>query len=500
MKYLRESMFLRRTSERASIVGSFQNFSKDIFRDKVWSPHEEMSECVNMYNHNSFTQSALNTMKDFIKGGEIIVKSEDDMSRIMVEQYLDSLDMDFLIDELIENTIKTGNGYCELSWKNDFELDDIYPIADSSRIYINCDEYGNPRREKVYQKTQTGQGEYVIKDNLDEYYLQRVDPVNRNEKVKQYNLSYNYSRIYNQMQIFAIPIHKNNMLHIKLNIGDTGMYGRSYISSSLNDYESLKQMERSLAIIAKYKAVPRDILIYGDQDNPSTNDELDEFIIYMESLEKDESAIINKPLKRESLSYNGHEINLEYMIHHIRKKLTAGIAPDFMMGLSDNASKSSSQITLIAYILSIYSKRKLFLKPINNIIIKPFLKKNGLKKVWIEFGELDFETKSEKANRIGALWVQNVLSLNETRHQLGYPFMKDERGELFYTELMQSQNLMGAPGQQTQLSNNEDVDKVFSHNPPPKKTPTSKGGNLPQDVFAYSNNEPKFVKKKDGNN
>jgi hypothetical protein len=496
MKFFRESKFLNKSGrfrERSSIVGSFTQFSKDIFRDKVWSPHEEMIECINMYNSNSFTQSALNSMKDFIKGGDIIVRSDDEYSKDAITQYLTNLNMDFIIDELIENTIKTGNGYLELNWAtDDFSvLNAIYPIADSSRIYINCNEFGDPTTIKeIIRDEKTGETKLIERENYEEYYLQRVDPVYTMPNVKQYSLNYNYSRIYNQLQIYAIPINKNNILHVKLNIGDTGIYGRSYAASSLNDYEVLKQIERSIAIIAKHKAVPRDILMYGDQDNPATNDELDEFIIYLESLEKDESAIVNKPIKRESLSYNGHEINLEYMIHHIRKKLTTGIAPDFMMGMADS-NKASSQITMIAYVLSIYSKRKLFLDPINRFIIEPYRKKFGLKKVWIEFGELDFETKSEKTNRLGSLWVQNVLTLNEVRTLLSLPKIKDG-GDVFYAEHVAAMGMNGAPGQ---LSNNESVDDVYNHNKAPEKTPISKGGKTSLDPHKYSNNEPKLVKK-----
>ena len=511
MKSIRESSLFnsnKKLAERKSIVGAFHAFDRDIFREKFWYPHEEMSQCVDMYNRNSFTQSAVNTMKEFIKGGDIIVKSTDEASRIQAQAEMDNLDVDGWVDEIIENTIKTGNGYLEVDfadaeWKKPLKC---YPIADSSRIYINCDEFGLPKKEKVMVTDPiTHEPAYVEKRNEEEFYVQRIDAGFKHAKAKWYDMSYHVGFQFKKFRVYGIPINKRKIIHFKLNIGDTGIYARSYLAATLDDWEILKQIERSIAIIAKYKAVPRDILMYGDKDNPATDDELDEFIIYLESLEKDESAIVNKPIKRESLAYSGQDINLEYMINHIKKKLIAGIAPDFMMGVGDSLSKATAQISLISYILAIYSKRKLFLKPIEKYFLKPFCAKNKLKKCWLEFGELDFETKSEKTNRVGALWTQNLITFNRASEMLGEPSIGDV-GNVYYlewqTSMMESgmgfPELPGATGdREDTLPNNEPMNKVFQHNDPAKKTPVGKGGQMPFDQDANPTNTPKFLRKND---
>jgi len=511
MKSIRESKILgsnQRLTERKSIVGAFSAFDRDIYREKFWYPHEEMSQCVDMYNRNSYTQSALNTMKEFIKGGDIVVKSNNENSRIQAQAEMDRLRVDSWVDEVIENTIKTGNGYLEVDfadadWKTPLTC---YPIADSSRIYINCDEYGLPKVERVLITNPiTKEPEYVEKRNEEEYFVQRIDAGFQHKKAKWYDMSYHVGFQFKKFRIFGIPINKKKLIHFKLNIGDTGIYGRSYLAATLDDWESLKQIERSIAIIAKYKAVPRDILTYGDNDNPATDDELDEFIIYLESLEKDESAIVNKPIKRETLAYAGQDINLDYMITHITKKLVAGIAPDFMMGVGESLSKSTAQISLISYILAIYSKRKLFLKPIEDTFLKPFCKKNKLDKCWLEFGELDFETKSEKVNRVGAMWVQNLITFNRASEMLGEKTIGDI-GEVYYLEWQTSMmdsgmgfpQLPGSQGDREEtgsLPNNEPVDKVSVHNDPSNKTPVAKGGQMPFDANAPPTNTPKFLRK-----
>jgi len=514
MKSIRNSNIFgsnKRLAERKTIVGAFQGFDRDIYREKFFYPHEEMSMCVEMYNRNSYVQSAVNTMKDFIKGGDIVVKSNDEASRIQAQGEMDRLNVDSWIDEVIENTIKTGNGYLEVDfadaeWK---KPQTCYPIADSSRIYINCDEFGLPKKEKVsVTNPVTKQPEILERRNDEEFFVQRIDAGFRHPKAKWYDMSYHVGFQFKKFRIYGIPINKKKIIHFKLNIGDTGIYARSYLAATLDDWESLKQIERSIAVIAKYKAVPRDIIMYGDKDNPATDDELDEFIVYLESLEKDESAVINKPIKRESLSYAGQDINLDYMIQHITKKLVAGIAPDFMMGVGESLSKATAQISLISYILAIYSKRKLFLKPIEQQFLRPFCQKNGLQKCWLEFGELDFETKSEKVNRIGALWTQNLLTFNEARKSLSLTSIGDV-GDVYYLEWQSSMmdsgmgfpELPGAPGDREDagaLPNNEDPSKVFSHNEPADKKPVMKDGQMPFDPNANPTDTPKFLRRNDG--
>lgn len=508
MKFLRESKLLdNRFKERRSVVGSYQTFDKDIYRQTFMSPHQEMEFAVKMFNRNSLANAGVKTMKDFIKGGEIRVKSLDEASRKKAQEYLQDLDIDIWLDELIENTIKTGNGYLELEFSenNNDIVTKVYPICDSSRIYINCDEYGKPVKTKKLIDV-GGEQQLTEVFNTDEYYIQRIDPQYKTWNARFYSLKYQFGSMFSQFQIYGIPMPKENVLHIKLGIGDIGVYGRSDLASTINDFETLEQIERSIAIIAKHKAVPRDILTYGSDENPATDDELNDFIIYLESLQKDESAIINKPVKRETLSYAGQDINLDYMIKHIKNKLTAGLAPEFALGMGGNSNKSTSQLTLLSYILSIYSKRKLILKPIQDKILKPFIQRMGLQDCWLEFGELDFETKSEKTNRVAALWTQNGITLNELRYETGFPVL--EAGNVFFSqwqvELMQNQpgdnnsdagnslkqyigndetdvqSDKGSPGANVTepnqaLPNNDSTDQVFNHRDAPNKKTIQKG-------------------------
>ena len=68
MKYLRESNIvsgIRTIEKRKSVLASFKPFTRDIFRQLLLTPHQEMEKVTEAIDNNSFFQSALKTSADF---------------------------------------------------------------------------------------------------------------------------------------------------------------------------------------------------------------------------------------------------------------------------------------------------------------------------------------------------------------------------------------------------------------------------------------------------
>ena len=137
----------------------------------------------------------------------------------------------------------------------------LFPYTTLFRSYINCDSHGDPLKEKKIVQDEFGNWEQKEVDNFDEYYIQRIAPGIKYRQAKWFNLSYYLDQKFRQFRIYGIPINKEKMIHFKLNIGVTGVYGQSYLASAINDNLILQELERSIAILAKYKAVPRKIKI-----------------------------------------------------------------------------------------------------------------------------------------------------------------------------------------------------------------------------------------------
>ena len=420
--------------ERKSIVGALNPQNTDIYKQKAMTPHQTMEEMNTAYDRNRIVSSAIDTCADFIFGGDIVFRSDDKETEIRGQAFVKQIKLNEWGLIQIRETIKTGNGWVEMDFNPVTGLPQkFYPQSDSSRWYINCDDHGEAVKTKKIIPLENGGYETQEVENLDEFYIQRLAPGIKYKYAKWWNLSYFVDQKYRQFRIYGIPVHKHKMLHARTNLDLTGIYGQSYLASALNDMLILHELERSISVLAKYKAVPRKIISYGDKDNPATGEELDDLVIYLESLERDEDPIVNKPIKMDDLSYAGGEINLDYMLTHIRKKLTSGVVPDFLTGFGNDVNRATAQVELISYILSIYTKRRHFLSLWEEKIIKPWLTYNNLENGWLEFNELDFETKQEKTNRTMAMWSANTITLNEFLEENGKT-KKGEEGDVYYTE------------------------------------------------------------------
>jgi len=449
MKTIREiiSNSMMASKERRSVVGALNPQPVDIYQQRVMTPHQMMEEVDRAYSTNPIFRSAIDTCGDFIYGGDVTYKNEDDMYEIQGNAYIKAIGLNDWALDVIRETVKSANGYVEADYNSITGLPQrFYPQADSSRWYINCDQHCEPLKTK---KIVLENGEQVYKEveNLDEYYIQRINPGIKYYDAKWYNLSYYLDQQYRQFRIYGIPLHRDKIIHHKLNTGTTGVYGQSYLASAINDNLILQELEKSIAVLAKYKAVPRKIISYGDKDNPATGEELDDFIIYLESLQRDEDPIVNKPIKADDLSYAGGEINLDYMLTHIRKKLTSGVVPDFLTGFGADVNKATAQVELISYILSIYSKRRCFLRTWEKYIMGPWEEMNGIEAGELEFNELDFETKQEKTGRVMQLWTANLLPLNDCLKELGYP-KTEEPQDKYYVEWQNELMSKGMQGMQ----------------------------------------------------
>jgi SPP1 gp7 family putative phage head morphogenesis protein len=464
MRTLREVLNPVSLRERKSVVGSL-NKNVSVFKDKVYSPHQISEELERAYATEPIFRSAIDTVTDFVYGGDIIFKSDDKMTEVRGNALIKEWGLNEWIPQGIRSTIKTGNGYVEIDFNPITGLPQkFYPLAMSSRMYINCNEYGEPLLvNKVVFDEQTKSYTQKQVPNDEEYYIQQLDPNMPHKDAKWYNLTYNYGSKFFAFRVYGIPIHKEKIIHFKMNLGTSGIYGTTHFESGIDDRQILRDMERSIAVISRYKAVPRKILQYGDKDNPATGEEIDDFIVYLESLEKDEDPIVNKPVKIDDLSYSGKDINLGYMLEHIRKKLISGVVPDFLTGFGNDVNRSTAQVQLIAFVLSIYAKRKSFLYTLEEKLIKPWLEHEGLQEGHLEFNELDFETKQEKTQRVMQLWSGNMITLNRALDMLGENKIGDE-GENYYTKW---QNDMMSP---PQLEQPQPVDN-YPHTLLPGGTP-----------------------------
>ena len=435
MQTFRERVNTIFKENRKSVIGGKTTRDMDLFKEKYLYPHEEMEKCRKAYNCNGLISSAVDNLTDFFIGNDLICESTNEATRNFFQRKIDNSypDMFETVREAVEQTIKTGNGYIEVEFDENNLPVNFYSIPDSSRIYINCDAFGQPWKKKVFDPA-TGKEKIVY--DTEEYYIQRVDDNFRSDgsiKVKDYSLTYSYGG-FKEIKIRGIPIPKRNLIHLKWGTGDFGLYGRSFIASVLDDHEILKRMEKAMGIIAKYKAVPKKIIMPQENENFSPEDS-EELTRYFQGLEDDENAVLTKRVEMADLSFSGKSESFSDGIDHIRRKIISGLTPEFLLGYGMDTNKATADQLLIAFMLRLETKKRVWEKSITRAFIQPYVEKYNLdKEAKISFGNIDFRTNTERNAEIRAKWQSNQITFNEMREELKLTTIPE--GDVYYKDFI----------------------------------------------------------------
>jgi len=270
---------------------TFGDFLTDIYGDTVLTPHEEMWACERMFRDNAFITSSVLLLRDIILGNNLSVETDDDFTREFWEQKFVNSGYLQALGEAIENYIKCGNGYIELlkGLKTGL-MKKAIPIARAWRIWV------------------------IPKENGIGYdYIEQLPTGYRGEGVKNYTVEYKGG--YRKLTIRGI-LFKNEIQHFKNGSTESTFYGRSLIAPAISDAKVLREIERAMAVIARYKAIPRKVINLRNPDGSNiSSSERDKFIDYWNSLTDIENPVITgKVIELADLSYAGSEMRFQEMI------------------------------------------------------------------------------------------------------------------------------------------------------------------------------------------
>jgi len=393
------------------------DFLKDIYGDYILTPHEEMWECEKMSRENAFIQTAVEILKDILIGNELTVEAEDDdeYTKDFYDEWIQKSGYKLALAEAIENFIKLGNGYIEIlpGLKTGIPRKAI-PIPRAWKIWIIPDEQGNLHYYEEVPKTYRGKEAETVKVNYEGYGRYRT--------------------------IRAVE-YKNPIQHFKWGISHIPHYGRSPLASAISDNKILREIERAMAVVARYKAIPRKLISINNADGMGISQkEIDNIIEYWNNLSDLENPVIGgKKIDLLDLSYAGQELNYDPMISYLKKKITSVLAPQFYVhGDTTTYAVALEQKNL--FYLTVMARRQMIEQPINDLFEEIRIKHNSLpvelrgkdwqplKKAWVKFGEFDFETKEEERAMALNLWNSGLITLDEARQKFELPPIGDEQG------------------------------------------------------------------------
>lgn len=397
-------------------VGGWKNkFISDIYKERILYPHEEMDVAKKALNYNAYVSSSTRTRANFITGGTIKANSEDEATEKQVDKIIRNSNLYLLANNIGIDTAAFGNFYAEKIYdpdNNKFLFYEYIPFPE--RMYADLTEYGTVGGWLLEQPEQLLGSTY---DTI-RYYGDRRKTV-KGQKIP-----------------------KEKIFHLKLGRAEIPAYGRGLIAPVINDVEILLEIERAIAVIARYKAIPKKLIQLTRENDTGATKAANTYANLFSQLGDDENPIVPESMKVDDLSYAGKELNFEPIVNYLKKKITVAMAPSYIMhGEETNYAVSRDQKE--AFILEIKAERESLKEQLKREI--RFIAKNWgifLKDFEISFGDFDLGQSEWTKQYAIDTYQAGLITLNEAREILSLP-EDTELGDLYGPEISAQSGLFG---------------------------------------------------------
>lgn len=409
-----------------SLVQGFEYFglnykyAQDVFTEKTYTLHEEKAKCKKAYKDNSYIQMGVNYLLNIIMGDDPKIVSKNESLTLYAARWMFFSGYLKEVKAAIKEAIITGDGYVQ-KIKGD----------KGSFKYINIDN-----SEDMYI-------EFDYKNNRVKRYIQRVYYTEAN--AKKINLdTFTISTPRGVETINGIEYNPDEIIHFKFMDNIWGVYGRSPIASVLNDVRIIDQMERALSVIARYKAIPKKIIMPDttSEDEVLGDKEVAKIKNVLTNLVDFESPVIGTKLTAINLTDGGQSFDMKPYLDYFKQKISVILTPQFIAN-GEIVNRATSQEEKQIYFLSISGIRKEFLPTIEEtsregiVASLKVLEEEGVKtpkaRFVFVFGRYDVELRVEKTERMQKEWNDGMITLDEYRIENDY-ISDDEFGTLYKWE------------------------------------------------------------------
>ena len=395
-------------------------YAQDIFTKKTYTLHEEKAKCKKAYADNSYLQMGVNYLLNIIFGDNPRIVSKNESLTIYATRWMYFSEYLKEARAGIKEAIITGDGYVQ-KIKGDLGSFKYRNIDTSEDMYI----------------------EYDYQNNRVKRYIQRVYYTQANAmdvKIGTFKLS--TPRGFETIN--GIEYSPDEIIHFKFMDNIFGTYGRSPISAVLNDVEIIDQMERAISVIARYKAIPKKVIMPDTTniDERMGDKEVKKLKEVLTNLQDFESPVIGTKLNSINLTDGGQALDMRPYLDYFKQKISVVLTPQFIAH-GEIVNRATSQEEKQIYFLSISSIRSEFLPVIEETSregLVASLKVLEDKKVKVPkarfnfvFGRYDVELRDEKNIRMMNEWNNGLITLDEYRLENEY-ILDEDYGNLYKWE------------------------------------------------------------------
>lgn len=403
-----------------SYFGLTYKYARDIFTTQTLTIHQEKAKCKKAYMDNIFIQTSVNYLVNVIMGDNPGIASKNEIIEDYGEKWMHFSQYGPEGREGINQAVISGDGYLH-KIKGDKGSFRYKNFENAEDMYIDYDwKQGKPKRfiERMYFTTATA----------------------KKLKLKTYTIATPYG----VETINGIEYSPDEIIHFKFMSNIWGVYGRSPVAAVLNDVDILLSMERAVAVMSRYKAVPKKLIM---PDINNSDDIMDDKAVMkvkelFESVQDFESPVVGQKFTSLNMTDGGQALDLTGYFDYFKRKVSSSLSPEFIIH-GELVNRATSQEQAQLFYLAVCSLRNYF-SGTNNAAVHEGM--NASLKVledkgivipkasykW-KWGRYDVEIMAERITRLQKEWNDGTIKLDEYREELGYE-LDDDFGQLYKWE------------------------------------------------------------------
>ena len=398
-------------------------FANSQFDDgTVRTPHEEMEQATLGYMYRPQINSGIRQLALFLLGNNIAIESKDPKTKEFLNTWMDKRqDNKKKLNDFVTSALITGNAYLEMTYAKrpdaSMILDNFFTITDSVRVYRNL---ASDKDEEYWV--------YEVPTELKKFPFRNVNGEVEQLSPHFYFINYvqSSSTIFRR-SVYGIPIDKQKIRHFKWGWSRDMIYGRSFLMSSIDDIEIVREIIKNWSIISRYRALNSKIISIGDENNRASADDINKLEEDFRVKKDSEHIILNKPHTVDSLSNVGEYDDMSAPVDFLRKDIGSGLVPNYLTPWNSEVNRATSEETRLVFAAQLEAMQGDIITFLNKEIIDELRKSYS----WIAedatfvIEKIDMEPKSEKLTYAPTLFESNIITLNEYRELLGMQSLPD---------------------------------------------------------------------------
>ena len=239
-----------------------------------------------------------------------------------------------------------------------------------------------------------------------------------------------WGNVFGYIQYMAFPpvlINPNQCIHIKHRPTSTGYesaYGVSLLMSLVKNTDLLNYFENDAAVWVHYKAVPPLTIKGGSSEKPYSDTQMVSLMKAMKTRSATSMIFVKGDVSIEEMETVASDLHLDWWINYLLLKRNQALGvPNFLMGQSDSAGRSSAQVLVQDFITRLQVLQNSISKPLEQYLFRQLIDEKfgkevpNAKIVWKPIIE---ESPDMRTQRLVQLLQAGALSINEVRVESGF--------------------------------------------------------------------------------